>query len=319
MSKIFKITYEPDEFYGTPLDSDTLFGHICWAIRYNFGEDKLVEILDLFNNGNPPFLVSSSFPEGYLPKPTLPPLEIDYNKERSKKETKINRQKFKKQKKISFIKIDEFIENQSMLSSSTIFNAPDADIDHKEFILTRNAINRETMRVIEGALFTETYYYLDNRNIKEKRKLWSFIRIEDEKYKIDFFNEIFKYLSDVGIGKDKSTGKGRFIIKVIEVIGAEKNIFDFIGTHFFTLSHTAGANLDPIAYTTFTRYGKLGEEFSTKGVFYKKPIMFYKHGSIFVNTNKNIYGETVKNISTIENVIQYGYAFPLYFNFKENI
>lgn len=53
---------EPKATFKTDLQSDTLFGLICWGIRQVFSEQKLEELLAQFAAGTPPFLLSSAFP-----------------------------------------------------------------------------------------------------------------------------------------------------------------------------------------------------------------------------------------------------------------
>ena len=64
----------------TRLQSDTIFGHICWAISFiNWGkENKLTNFLSAYENeGPPPLLVSNGFPKGFLPKPLTLPITQD--------------------------------------------------------------------------------------------------------------------------------------------------------------------------------------------------------------------------------------------------
>lgn len=42
--------------------SDTLFSALCFAMRYTRGNDALKSMLDLFANGEPPFLISGAYP-----------------------------------------------------------------------------------------------------------------------------------------------------------------------------------------------------------------------------------------------------------------
>ena len=42
---LYKTTITPKSNFTTPLKGDTLFGQICWAIRYRLGEDRLNELL----------------------------------------------------------------------------------------------------------------------------------------------------------------------------------------------------------------------------------------------------------------------------------
>ena len=50
----------------TPFQSDTIFGHICWAVRFlKWGEeDKLNDFLTQYETeDSPPLLISNGFPK----------------------------------------------------------------------------------------------------------------------------------------------------------------------------------------------------------------------------------------------------------------
>lgn len=68
--KIYKIKWKLKSPLATDLQSDTIFGHICWQIRYLYGEDKLTEFLKKLREG-PYFTVSAGFPN-YKEKERLP-------------------------------------------------------------------------------------------------------------------------------------------------------------------------------------------------------------------------------------------------------
>lgn len=57
--------------------SDTVFSALCWAWALLYGEDALGELLERFEKGSPPFLVSSAFPYAggvrFLPRPLILP------------------------------------------------------------------------------------------------------------------------------------------------------------------------------------------------------------------------------------------------------
>ena len=60
----------------TPFQADTIFGHICWAIRHIAGEERLTSFLSAYADGLP-LLVSDGFPVldtgvRYLPRPLTP-------------------------------------------------------------------------------------------------------------------------------------------------------------------------------------------------------------------------------------------------------
>ena len=43
--KAYKAIINPISTFGTILRGDTIFGHLCWVLRYKFGESKLNELL----------------------------------------------------------------------------------------------------------------------------------------------------------------------------------------------------------------------------------------------------------------------------------
>ncbi len=76
----YKIKIKLKSTIITPFQSDTIFGHICWALRYVKGEKYLLDFLSAYDNGDPPLVISSAFPEGYLPYPVLPPMDKSTSK-----------------------------------------------------------------------------------------------------------------------------------------------------------------------------------------------------------------------------------------------
>lgn len=67
----YKLKWKVQSPYGTPPQSDTVFGHIAWAIVYLYGTTRLTQILDPLAQA-PGLVCSSLFPEGRLPIPMMP-------------------------------------------------------------------------------------------------------------------------------------------------------------------------------------------------------------------------------------------------------
>ncbi|HGJ65137.1 TPA: hypothetical protein ENS27_07075 [bacterium] len=71
----YRVAFKLVSSYETPFQADTIFGHICWAIRYLEGESALLEFLSTYE-ANPPMFVSDGFPlideTYYIPMPTWP-------------------------------------------------------------------------------------------------------------------------------------------------------------------------------------------------------------------------------------------------------
>ncbi len=109
-----KIIYlKPRSGYATPLRSDTLWGLLCWGIRYLWGQDELKAMLNDCAAGKPPFVISSTFPCKKYGKDWLPffpnPLPYSPPQPSNKKEAKKVVDLRKKYKDVfSFLCLDDF-------------------------------------------------------------------------------------------------------------------------------------------------------------------------------------------------------------------
>lgn len=109
-----KIIYlKPLSGYATPLRSDTLWGMLCWGIRYLWGEQELIDFIEAANAGNPPFVVSSTFPCKKYGKDWIPffpnPLPFPGECDSKKEEALINAQLRKKYKKtFAYVNLEDF-------------------------------------------------------------------------------------------------------------------------------------------------------------------------------------------------------------------
>ena len=68
----FRVTLSLSGPTATPWQADTVFGHLCWALRHRQGTSALQEFLEPFRAGQPPILLSSGFLKGLLPRPLAP-------------------------------------------------------------------------------------------------------------------------------------------------------------------------------------------------------------------------------------------------------
>lgn len=66
------VTLKPLSAFGGPIKGDTLFGHLCWAMRNRHGEARLRELLAGYGAGQPFAVCSDALPQGHLPRPAWP-------------------------------------------------------------------------------------------------------------------------------------------------------------------------------------------------------------------------------------------------------
>ncbi|MDR1487569.1 MAG: hypothetical protein LBT62_06220, partial [Deltaproteobacteria bacterium] len=92
---------------ATPMQSDTLFGHLCWQVVLTKGSDALKEWLQPFTDGDPPFILSDAFPAGLLPKPLFS-VSFHGDSEISGLNPAKKYDQLKKIKKASFLSVEDF-------------------------------------------------------------------------------------------------------------------------------------------------------------------------------------------------------------------
>lgn len=293
------------------LQSDTVFGSFCWRMKEILGEDKLVQFLDLYKNNLPVFSVSNGFLSDkdniFFPNLIIP---YDYvPSDRLKKEKVYDFLDYKAKKKIRFLNIDNI---NSVLNNKKI-ELTDIDIPKfEEDLRVSVEIDRDTFSATKGKLFSYA-----PKHLKENYFLNVFVKIIDENnYKEFKCEHILKETFSIGFGKKKSSGYGE-----MEVVGDFENFNKFSepvdSNAYVVLSNylpSVNDKIDDMFYDFHVKYSKLGESFSKSANPFKKPIIFFKPGSVFKSSvNKDFYGRVTKDGEIInqKGIIQNGIAFTL--------
>lgn len=278
--------------------SDTLFGGICWGIRWVFGEKALTDLLERFDNdkGDPPFTLSSAFPyveeEGarlhFLPRPILPPAleEADDLK---------TLRGFKKFKKVRYLDRSDFNDLINGRATLKILYERFADgqmarPDVHLFETPGNAINRLSGSVDEGRLFFSS-------EVSVKRGgLFFLVRCQDGEVAEQVRGAV-RFLGDRGIGGDASVGRGAFDPEFSdeEVIEEPEE-----GDRCMTLSlvHPTSNDLDflsnrqdRLSYELVRRKGHVESMFMNVPRVWKETLLMFKEGSVFpVQGDRSIRG-----------------------------
>lgn len=312
----------------TGFQSDTIFGHICWAVRfiYQDGEAKLREFLEAYDDA-PPLLVSSGFPMGYLPKPVLPSVTQAELEAVLKREDRIKDSfRIKNIKRWNLLPKSDFISLQkdkiTPLSLFRLMNASydtiERDLNSGQSVLVQhNTINRIENRVKKGLYAQEeTFFNKDGGRFEIYLKTHFFTKEE--------LQRIFEFIGEGGFGRDKSTGKGHFTFQINEGIDIPESERP---NAFMTLSSYIPTGKDPVRgyYKTIHKYGKLGGLYA-KGVSavngnpFKKPLIMFSAGSTFYDkdyTSGKTYGALLKNVHQNDQIRHYAYAFPIGINLED--
>ena len=319
----------------TRFQSDTIFGHICWAIRFLNGESS--KTLDAFLNSfddreRPPLLVSNGFPKGYLPKPIIMPIKQEELKTVLETGNRIkNSFKIKNIKKLPYIPknnlkllLKERITPIKLLKSmfdeygSILYNLS----KEQHGIVQHNTIHRVEGKVKRGGLYTQEEFFYDDED-KDSGIFEIYL-------KTNFFSKkelkrIFEFIKIEGFGKDKSTGKGYFEFDIIEGIDLPKSINP---NAFMTLSSYIPTETDPLKgyYQTLLKYGKLGGLYAkgspeVSGNPFKKPLIMFSSGSTFFDadySSEKVYGSLLKDVHHNNKIRHYALAFPIGIHLEDN-
>lgn len=319
----------------TRFQSDTIFGHICWAMWFLYGEtsNRLDDFLHSYDvNEAPPLLVSNGFPKGYLPKPIIRPIKQEELKTALGTDDVIkNSYKIRNIKKMEFISKNHF----SLLQEEKItpiklfqfmFEGYDSilsDLNKEQRnIIQHNTINRIEAKVRTGGLYSREEFFYDfgdeNSGIFE-------IYLKTNFFSKKEIERIFEYIKTQGFGKDKSTGKGYFDFEIKEGVDLPESKNP---NAFMTLSSYIPAEADPTEgyYQTFLKFGKLGGIYAkgtpeVSGNPFKKPLIMFSPGSTFFDASYSsgkVYGSLLKGIHHINKIRHYALAFPIGTHLEDN-
>jgi len=311
--ELFKATVKIESPLATPLQADTIFGHICWGIVFSRGEKKLEAFLQAYEDKtkDPPFIVSNGFPHNMLPFPVLTP----YIPEKTKSMEEAA--EWKNLKKHKFIPADFFLNGSESFSIPKLkellkpgSTAAEKHSSTETVQRMHNTINRITGTTgDEGSLFTakETWIW-KNGNIRD-------IYIQSS-FKKEQIKELLVNAFAFGYGADRSTGRGSISVNTIE-----KATFPDTGNRVMALAHFVpdeSEELQNLRAGTITKYGKLGElSVHTKNPF-KKPIVFFQAGATWNrNREKHYFGRLLHNIHADERIRHH--AFTPVIPFQEEV
>ncbi len=277
----YKLTLRPRGPFATPWQSDTLFGHLCWAKARRDGPDELGALLQLFREGTPPFVLSSAFPGDLLPRP----LASRSPKRDSPQEDFEAGKKFRK---LPFLPLAEFEKARRGEPVSADVPQPFAKSESLHATISRTTGTTGS----PGSLYSLEETWLDP-SIFDHLSVYAFIEpgYEDE------LCGLVEAVAASGYGKKRSTGKGWF-----EFGGAEPFHFAPVESPdgFVTLGNLVPSSKDPVdgLYRLFVKFGKLGEERSLGGYPFKRPLVLFEPGACFRDPGpRSFYGRIVEGIS----------------------
>jgi len=319
-----RITIKPTSSFITPLQSDTIFGHFAWGVRFIFGEERLVELLEGFETT--PFIIfSDGFEKGKLPKPFLKPYlpkddELKYAKEIKKRAYIESEFIFGNIDNLSDRKIFEYFKDKLEKKSNYTPCDIEKGIRHKkeydnkkkhikDIILQKNSVDRNSNIVNDGLYSIKERFFKD----VEYEIYFAYQNINQDEIK-----RVFNFISKRGYGKDKSAGKGRFDFE-IDWNFEEKEYFINRKKRKFYLNLSTMFLSDNI----LLKYGKTITKFPKAGGFYamsqafKNPCIVYIPGSTFEIVDSGLIGKAESRVYNKAGHYQNGFSIGIYFD-EEN-
>jgi CRISPR-associated protein Csm4 len=286
--RLYKTTLIPISNFATMLKGDTMFGQICWAIRYTFGEVRLEALLSSYETA--PFLVvSDGFAAGFVPKPSLPSSLLSEDGDKKKENRKNIWLTLKELQNGNFDNaIDDEKTNHQTKTTATV----------------KNSLNYKTFTTDDSGTFAP---YSESESSISPKDVYFLI---DDSFSLDELQKALSTVSLMGYGKNSSIGKGFFEFGTFEEVKLNQT-----SKTFMTLSPAVleGQNIKNSYYEPFTRFGKHGAGLANKNPF-KKPLLMANSGAIVVfedNYTKPYIGKAIQGHSTHQNTVHQGYSIVL--------
>jgi len=302
----------PQSTFRGQYQSDTLWGLLCWGIRMVHGKKRLESYLDSCIKQSPEFIISSTFPferQGdkttcFFPTPILPPFQPPKgdSEECDDDDDIMDR---KKLKKIKLLPHDFFVRmlkgeiygpnlKNELLAIKTQNPAPERGKIH----VTHNTVDRRmgggTYKPPgkAGLLFhTEDSFVLPHNSSesKDKKAGLFFLLSYGEGVDTQFLTPVFKLFSHIGMGGDRSIGKGFFDFEVearpSDLTQAQSKANAHLLLSLCHPQQVEARQLDQsnsplLNYKLVVRQGKVGM-IAYHRKLAKKPLLMFEEGSVF--------------------------------------
>lgn len=261
--KAHKLTLRPLTHFGTPLAGDTLFGHLCWALRERFGTPRLTEALDGYTDGRPFLSVSDALPAGYVPRPTAPNEALGIT---------IDPEQRKTAREFNWLPVTgAALPLREWLGTAAKCEIAEAGV------LTQNTINRLTGTTGTGMFAPRQ---VDRTAFRANVLLDVYAACDEARLSAADLRALFEDVGAVGFGRDASTGLGKFAVE-----HRAEHVWPAPPTcHWLTLAPCAPEPdlLDPERsfYQPLTRFGRHGNVAVRLGQPFKRPLLMLRTGAL---------------------------------------
>lgn len=263
----FMLTLQPEASFGTPLVGDTLFGHLCWALRWRHGVVALAALLSGYTEGRPFAVLSDAFPAGLLPRPLMPAGRMAQLVEASqRKADRLN----------AWLPAARAAE--SLAAWSAHAKALPNDATPRPGVLTQNTINRLTGTTGTGQFAPRQVERIVHPS---GSRLQVYAVLDTTRLGLEDFAQVMRDIGDNGYGRDASTGLGKFRLS-----GPQPHawIRPPAARHALTLAPCAPVpdllHADDCFYQPLSRFGRHGSLHALGGQPFKKPLLLLRSAAV---------------------------------------
>lgn len=334
----WKLKIRPTSSFITPIQSDTLFGSMIWALKIRYGDEFVENIIEETRNYNPPFIFSNPIINGNYPifgelsKEFLDEIDnvkfkgfdrkrIEFYKALKKKkyvsknvfEELLNGQKIEK----IYLEVLDGVRDFSTLEKRKTSRNQKITEEFLEDILSgkkdeNNKLNENNKSyIIEGRIRNQINRLGNSKEndgdtrLFEQREIIFFKDTEIEifvkirkDFEIEKFEKGMRYISFNGYGRSASTGKGQF-----EIIGMEqeKGFEDRKNKNsFVVLSNYIPNENDQVEVINSNIFTKKPKAYMTENPF-KDYFICYNEGSYFKGNSEIVKGRVLENLKKDDN------------------
>lgn len=274
--------------FGSPLLGDTLFGQLCWAIHHRCGQDRLRDLLVDYTAGRPFVVVSDVFPDGWLPRPTLPQSAFPQIVDADRKVVK--RRRWIPLQRIGTPLADLLASAQSdfdvgATAQRVTLGFGLSDSKRTELLTARpqphNSINRLTGTTGRGEFAPYTQI---QRWHQMAVPLCCWLVFDPTRISAQELQDLFADIGDLGFGRDASIGLGKF--ELLPGGDSDSALWSARSQDnaCLTLAPCApqGLGFDPVRsfYEVFTRFGRHGDAAVQWGSPFKTPLLLARSGAV---------------------------------------
>ena len=199
--KLYRFDIILESAFATIPKGDTFFGQFCWQIVQNAGSNTLDKLLEMYVT-TPFAILSDILPANCIKKP--PVADSLFGIAFNPKKRKVLKAK-------NIININDLENYKLCYDKHFITNSIKTDKSFKlhEAVIVRNAINRLTSTTDKGFDPFSNYRY--DYHINDA----TFYLMLDDRLSIDAATQYLEQIGKTGLGKDATTGKGKYRIKEV--------------------------------------------------------------------------------------------------------